>query len=88
MSVRITLLPGDGIGPEVTTQAKMLISALADDYGLSLEMESALVGGAAIDEKGDPLPAKTLDTCRRSDAIILGAVGGPKWSDPNALVRP
>jgi 3-isopropylmalate dehydrogenase len=66
----------------------MLISALADDYGLSLEMESALVGGAAIDEKGDPLPAKTLDTCRRSDAIILGAVGGPKWSDPNALVRP
>ncbi len=88
MNANILLLPGDGIGPEVTAEAEKLIHALADMYGLEITMQSALIGGAAIDETGEPLPEETLALCRDCDAVVLGAVGGPKWSDPRAEKRP
>ncbi|MCW8926701.1 MAG: 3-isopropylmalate dehydrogenase [Xanthomonadales bacterium] len=88
MSIHIVLLPGDGIGPEVTAEAELLIGSAAEKYGLDVKMESALIGGAAIDATGDPLPHETLAACREADAVVLGAVGGPRWSDPNAAVRP
>jgi 3-isopropylmalate dehydrogenase len=88
MSARIVVLPGDGIGPEVCDEAEALINELVGQHGLDVEMEHALIGGAAIDETGVPLPPETLEACRNSHAILLGAVGGPKWSDPDAKVRP
>lgn len=86
--LKIILLPGDGIGPEVTAEAELLIRDLASEYELSLDMQTELVGGAAIDATGEALPQKTIDSCLDADAVVLGAVGGPKWSDPNATVRP
>jgi len=88
MNLKIVLLPGDGIGPEVTSEAELLLTALADQHDLTLDIQSELIGGAAIDATGNPLPEKTLNNCRDADGIILGAVGGPKWSDPNLTVRP
>ena len=88
MNAKIILLPGDGIGPEVTKEAELLIECMATEYGTKLVMQTALIGGAAIDATGYPLPDETLAACRSADAVILGAVGGPKWSDPNAKVRP
>lgn len=88
MNAKIVLLPGDGIGPEVTTEAAQLLEAVAGAYGAKFELNNALIGGAAIDATGDPLPDETLAACREADAVVLGAVGGPKWSDPNAQVRP
>ncbi len=75
MSKKIAVLPGDGIGPEVTTQAVRVLEAIRSDF----EFETALVGGAAYDDSGHPLPASTLDLCRASDAVLFGAVGGPKY---------
>jgi len=88
MEAVITLLPGDGIGPEVTTSARQVLDAVAKQYGHSLTYKEALIGGAAIDATGEPLPAATVEACETADAVLLGAVGGPKWSDPNAKVRP
>lgn len=88
MNAKIVLLPGDGIGPEVTVEAELLIRAVASDYDVVLDLQTELIGGAAIDASGEPLPQKTLANCRDADAVVLGAVGGPKWSDPNATVRP
>jgi 3-isopropylmalate dehydrogenase len=88
MKAKIVLLPGDGIGPEVTTEAELLIKSVAELFAMDIELHSALIGGAAIDATGDPLPEATLAACREADAVILGAVGGPKWSDPKAKVRP
>ncbi|MGA2710421.1 MAG: 3-isopropylmalate dehydrogenase [Steroidobacteraceae bacterium] len=88
MHALIAVLPGDGIGAEVTDEAVRALEAVASRYGHSFRFEAALLGGAAIDATGDPLPAATLAACRRADAILMGAVGGPKWSDPNAAVRP
>ena len=88
MNVKIVLLPGDGIGPEVTAEAELLIRDLADAYTANIDIQSALIGGAAIDACGNPLPDETLAVCREADAVVLGAVGGPKWSDPDARVRP
>jgi 3-isopropylmalate dehydrogenase len=88
MKATIALLPGDGIGPEVCVQARALIDAIATRYRHQFTLEDALVGGAAIDATGDPLPPATIALCQRADAVLLGAVGGPKWSDPNATVRP
>ena len=88
MNATLTLLPGDGIGPEVVAQARILLDAIAARFGHTFLMEEALIGGIAIDEAGDPLPPETIASCRRADAVLLGAVGGPKWSDPNAPVRP
>ena len=88
MEAVITLLPGDGIGPDVTVSARRVMQAVADKNGHRFEFQEALMGGIAIDEIGNPLPDATRAACEASDAVLLGAVGGPKWSDPNAPVRP
>jgi 3-isopropylmalate dehydrogenase len=76
---RIAVLPGDGIGPEVTAEAVKVLQSVAGHARVSLEFEQALVGGAAIDAAGTPLPAATLDLCKKAHAILFGSVGGPKW---------
>lgn len=88
MQAKITLLPGDGIGPEVVAEGAKVLRAVAGRYGHTFNFSKALIGGIAIDEMGKPLPDATLAICRASDAVLLGAVGGPKWSDPHAPVRP
>ena len=88
MHADIVVLPGDGIGPEVTAAAVDVLRAVARRYGHHFRFDEKLIGGAAIDATGTPLPADTLDAAQAADAILLGAVGGPKWSDPNAKVRP
>ncbi len=88
MQAKITLLPGDGIGPEVVAEGVKILQAAATKFGHTFEFTEALIGGIAIDETGNPLPDETLAACRASDAVLLGAVGGPKWSDPRAAVRP
>ena len=88
MNATITLLPGDGIGPEVVAEGRKVLQAVAARYGHTFTFVEALAGGIAIDGTGIPLPDETLAACRASDAILLGAVGGPKWSDPRTPVRP
>lgn len=88
MRARIAVLPGDGIGPEVAAEAVKVLKKVADVYGHEFVFEEALIGGAAIDADGNPLPDETLQLCRESDAVLLAAVGGPKWDDPTANVRP
>ncbi|MBZ0276368.1 MAG: 3-isopropylmalate dehydrogenase [Anaerolineae bacterium] len=88
MKATITVLPGDGIGPEVTSQAVTVLSKIAGKYGHDFTFHEALMGGIAIDKTGTSLPDETLKTAEQSDAILLGAVGGPQWSDPTAPVRP
>lgn len=85
---RIALLPGDGIGPEVTAVARRALEAVSARDSFTLTFDSAPVGGIAIDQEGDPLPPATLELAREADAVFLGAVGGPKWSDPAAKLRP
>jgi 3-isopropylmalate dehydrogenase len=84
----ITVLEGDGIGPEVAAAGRAVLERVAQRHGHRFEFSAQLIGGAAIDAVGEPLPAGTVDSCRDSDAVLLGAVGGPRWSDPNAAVRP
>jgi 3-isopropylmalate dehydrogenase len=84
----IAVLAGDGIGAEVTAEGVRALQAIGAKFGHRFEFEAALIGGAAIDATGEPLPPATLTLTRRADATLLGAVGGPKWSDPNAKVRP
>jgi 3-isopropylmalate dehydrogenase len=88
MKARIAVLGGDGIGPEVTAEAVRVLQAVADGFGHEFEFAAALIGGAAIDASGSALPPRTIDACRESAATLLGAVGGPRWSDPGARVRP
>lgn len=88
MQASIVLLPGDGIGPEVTGQAERVLKLIAEKFGHTFNFNSHQIGGVAIDNCGDPLPQSTIDACRASDAILLGAVGGPKWDDPKAKTRP
>ncbi|MEO8365272.1 MAG: 3-isopropylmalate dehydrogenase [Pseudoxanthomonas sp.] len=88
MQVEIAVLPGDGIGPEVTAAALSVLKTVARRYGHQFNFREHDIGGIAIDRTGDPLPAATLAACQNADAVLLGAVGGPKWSDPNAKVRP
>src|SRR5260370_29214490 len=87
MRALIAVLPGDGIGPEVVAQATRVLDAVAQKFEHQFEMREAVIGGVAIDRAGTPLPAATLDLCQSSSAVLLGAVGGPKW-DPQAAVRP
>lgn len=88
LKANIVLLPGDGIGPEIVDQARRVLVTVAERFGHELSFSSHPIGGTAIDQFGDPLPEETLAACRRSDAILLGAVGGPKWDDPSAATRP
>ena len=88
MKAKITLLPGDGIGPEVIGAAQKVLERIGEKFGHEFEMESHHIGGIAIDETGGALPDPTLESCKKADAVLLGAVGGPKWDDPNASVRP
>ena len=88
MKANIVLLPGDGIGPEIVDQAAAVLTAVADRFGHEFSFSSHLIGGIAIDTCGDPLPQETVDACSSGDAILLGAVGGPKWDDPSAKTRP
>ena len=88
MEKNIALLPGDGIGPEIVDETVKLFDAVANKFGHKFNYSHHLIGGIAIDETGDPLPEETLGACLESDAILMGAVGGPKWDDPTARVRP
>jgi 3-isopropylmalate dehydrogenase len=88
MKARIAVLPGDGIGPEVMAQGLRCLRAVADAFGHEFALSELPFGGAAIDLFGDPLPASTLKLCLEADAVLLGAIGGPKWSAPEAKVRP
>ncbi|MBN2393418.1 MAG: 3-isopropylmalate dehydrogenase [Anaerolineae bacterium] len=88
MKANIVTIPGDGIGVDVVAEGIKVLQAVAQKYGHAFTFENHLIGGCAIDATGEPLPASTLDACKRADAVLLGAVGGPKWSDPAAKVRP
>ena len=88
MQAHLVVLPGDGIGPEVTACAVEVLQAVAKRFGHTFTMEQQLVGGASIDAHGTALSEDTLKVCQKSNAVLLGAVGGPKWDDPRAKVRP
>ena len=87
-SFNIALLPGDGIGPEVVTEGVKVLDAVGARFGHEFSCEEDTVGGAAIDAFGVALREETLEMCVGKDAVFFGAVGGPKWDDPNAPVRP
>ena len=88
MEYKIAALPGDGIGPEVIAEAAKVLQAVGRRFGHSFDLERGRVGGNAIDDFGTPLPDETLELCESSDAILFGAVGGPKWDSPDASTRP
>jgi 3-isopropylmalate dehydrogenase len=88
MNANIALTPGDGIGPEVVNEARLVLEAVAQRHGHQIKFTEHLLGGCAIDAKGTALPDETLAAAKASDAVLLGAVGGPKWDDPQAKVRP
>ncbi|MGC1458538.1 MAG: 3-isopropylmalate dehydrogenase [Steroidobacteraceae bacterium] len=88
MKASITVLGGDGIGPEVAAEGVRCLGVIAQRCGHEFTLDPQPFGGAAIDLTGEPLPRATLDSCLASDAILLGAIGGPKWSAPQAKVRP
>ena len=88
LQANIVLLPGDGIGPEVVRQARRVLDAVAAKFGHQFSFSEHSIGGIAIDQTGEALPDTTTVACKASDAILLGAVGGPKWDDPNAKTRP
>jgi 3-isopropylmalate dehydrogenase len=88
MQKKIAVLPGDGIGPEVMEQALCVLKKIEDLYGHTFECTERPIGGAAIDQTGEPLPQGTLSTCEESDAILFGSVGGPKWDHLPAEKRP
>ena len=89
MKFNIAVLPGDGIGPEITQQSMKVLKAVADRFDHEFNFEEAEVGAVAIDKLGDPLPETTLELCRKSDAVLFGAIGDPKYdNDPSAKVRP
>ncbi len=82
------MLPGDGIGPEVTEQARLVLVAAGRKAGLEFDFQEELIGGASIDAHGVPLRDEVIEACRASRAVLLGAVGGPKWDDLPVDVRP
>jgi 3-isopropylmalate dehydrogenase len=88
MEANIVLLPGDGIGPEVVGESRKVLEAVAKRFGHHFDFEEHLIGGCAIDEVGDPLPEATLQACRTSAAVLLGAVGGSKWDNQELAARP
>jgi 3-isopropylmalate dehydrogenase len=88
MNFKITLLPGDGIGPEIVSETLRVLDVIAGKYGHSFSYAERLMGGCSIDKYGSSLTDETLADCQASDAVLLGAVGGPKWDDPKAKDRP
>jgi 3-isopropylmalate dehydrogenase len=88
LKANIVLLPGDGIGPEVVAEAVRVLQVIAKEFDHSFELAERLMGGCSIDRYGAALTDETLADCQTSDAVLLGAVGGPKWDDPTAKVRP
>ncbi|MFC2059835.1 3-isopropylmalate dehydrogenase [Chloroflexota bacterium] len=88
MQFSVAVLPGDGVGPEVTDEAIKVLQTTGKRFGHDFKLNYGLVGGVAIDETGEPLPRETLKICQRCQAVLLGAVGGTKWDDPTAKVRP
>ncbi len=88
MNANIVLLPGDGIGPEVVEATQRVLEAVQIKFGHKFSYDTHLIGGASMDAKGTALTDAALEACQSSDAILLGAVGGPKWDDPTAKVRP
>lgn len=88
MSKNVLVLPGDGIGPEIVAEAVKVLEWVNDRFGLNIELNEGLVGGAAIDATGGPLPEATLNAARNADAILLGAVGGHKWDKLDMALRP
>ena len=88
MKARIVTLPGDGIGPEVMASAEKVLDKVASQFDHDLQIDERLMGGISIDQNGTALTDETLADCLEADAVLLGAVGGPKWDDPNAKVRP
>ncbi|HLA16529.1 MAG TPA: 3-isopropylmalate dehydrogenase [Candidatus Limnocylindrales bacterium] len=88
VSYRLAFIPGDGVGPEVAAAGRVVLDAAADAFGFDIEWRDLIVGGAAIDLYGVPIREEDLGLAAASDAILLGAIGGPRWDDPNAAVRP
>ncbi|MFP5222423.1 MAG: 3-isopropylmalate dehydrogenase [Acidobacteriota bacterium] len=88
MIKNIVILPGDGIGPEIMTQAEKTLKKIGEKFGHEFTVSYELIGGAAIDAENTPLPQKTIDACKAADAILLGAVGGPKWDNIEKSIRP
>src|SRR5277367_3362843 len=88
MKAQIAVLGGDGIGPEVVAEGLRVLRAVAQTFDHEFETTELPFGGVAIDSQGDPLPGQTLAACLKADAVLLGAIGGPKWSAPTARVRP
>lgn len=87
-SYSVTLLPGDGIGPEITEATKEVLSSLCKRCGFKIELKEALIGGRAIDEKNDPFPDESLEQCRNSDSVLLACIGGVKWDSNPRELRP
>jgi len=88
LKATLVLLPGDGIGPEIIAEARRVLEKIAELFGHDFRFSSHLIGGIAIDSCGNPLPDETVTACKESDAVLLGAVGGPRWDDPSAKTRP
>ncbi|MDN3648921.1 3-isopropylmalate dehydrogenase [Reinekea marina] len=88
MTKNVLILPGDGIGPEIVAQAERVLNAVNDKFGLQIETIHGLIGGSAIDDSGVPFPDETLAKAKSADAILLGAVGGPKWDALDMAIRP
>lgn len=88
MEAKIVLVPGDGIGPEVALEAVKVLQKISDKFGHSFQFSEFKIGGCSIDAYGTALTEEALQACQKSDAVLLGAVGGPKWDDPQAKVRP
>ncbi len=88
MKFNIALMPGDGIGVEITEQAVKVLGKIGEKYGHEFNFQEVLIGGVAIDKTGSPLPQETIDVCEKSDAVLLGAVGGPKWDSLSGDQRP
>ncbi len=86
--MKIAVLPGDGIGPEVVAEGVRILRAVGQRWSHHFELREGLIGGCALDARGTPLPRETLDICRAADAVLLGAVGGPRWDNPDAKQRP
>ena len=88
MKFNIVVLPGDGIGPEIIDESVKVMNAVGKKFGHEFNCEYALIGGVAIDEEGTALSQETIDKCKKSDAVLLGAVGDPRFDDPQAPVHP